>query len=67
MSELFKHAACFTDLHLGLKHNSKQHNQDCVNFAKWFIAESKKRDAETCIFLGDFQHHRSNINISIVQ
>ncbi len=29
MSNLFKKAAVFTDIHFGLKSNSLQHNQDC--------------------------------------
>ena len=61
---MFKKAACFTDIHFGLKNNSRQHNNDCENFVKWFIDESKKFGAETCIFLGDWHHHRSSINIS---
>ena len=42
MSNLFKKAAFFTDIHYGLKSNSLQHNQDCVNFVDWFIAKAKK-------------------------
>jgi len=61
---MFKKAACFTDIHFGLKNNSRQHNNDCENFVKWFIEESKEFGAETCIFLGDWHHHRSSINIS---
>lgn len=61
---LFKKAACFTDLHLGLKHNSRQHNEDCLRFIQWFIDEAKKKEAETCIFLGDFHHHRASINVT---
>tara|TARA_Y100000758_G_scaffold295074_1_gene252684 strand:- start:107 stop:1120 length:1014 start_codon:yes stop_codon:yes gene_type:complete len=64
MSQLFKKAACFTDIHFGMKNNSRQHNIDCENFVIWFIEESKRRGAETCIFLGDWHHHRSTINIS---
>ena len=60
---LFKKVICFTDLHVGLKNNARQHNDDCVDFVNWFVAEAKKHDAETCIFLGDFSHHRSNVNI----
>jgi hypothetical protein len=30
----------------------------------WFIAEAKARGAETCIFLGDWHHHRASINIA---
>ncbi len=63
MSNLFKKAICFTDIHFGLRHNSSEHNQDCLDFIDWLIAEAKSRGAETCIFCGDWHHHRSNINI----
>lgn len=61
---LFKRAACFTDIHFGAKNNSREFNNDCEDFVKWFINESKNRDAETCIFLGDFHHSRANVNVS---
>jgi len=41
MSNLFKKAAVFTDIHFGLKSNSLQHNQDCANFVDWFITKAK--------------------------
>jgi DNA repair exonuclease SbcCD nuclease subunit len=59
---LFNRAMVFTDIHLGLRHNSAEHNQDCVDYIDWFISEAKKRNAETCIFMGDFFHHRNTIN-----
>jgi DNA repair exonuclease SbcCD nuclease subunit len=61
---LFNRAACFGDLHLGLKSNSQVHNNDCIRYIDWFIAEAKARSAETCIFLGDFHHSRHNLNVS---
>lgn len=64
MSQLFKKAACFTDLHVGLKQNSKLHNDDCERYIDWFICEAQARDCETCIFLGDWSHHRASINVS---
>lgn len=64
MSQLFKKVACFTDLHIGLKHNSKEHNDDCLEFINWFCSTAKSQGAETCIFLGDFHHHRNTISIS---
>lgn len=67
MSNLFKKAAVFTDIHFGLKSNSLVHNQDCANFVDWFIAEAKKENCETCLFLGDFNHHRASINIHTLQ
>ena len=64
MTNLFKHAACFTDIHFGNKNNSRQHNIDCEEFVIWFIEEAKSRGCETCIFLGDWHHHRASVNVS---
>ena len=58
----FNKAACFTDIHFGNKNNSKQHNRDCADFVDWFIEQGK--DCETCIFLGDWHHHRASVNVS---
>lgn len=59
---LFEKAIVFTDIHYGLRQNSNQHNEDCNDFIKWMIIEAKNRGAETCIFMGDFFHHRNTIN-----
>jgi DNA repair exonuclease SbcCD nuclease subunit len=64
MTNLFKKAACFTDIHFGLKSNSKTHNEDCSDFVDWFIETAKKEGAETCIFLGDWHHNRSTTDVS---
>lgn len=61
---MFKKCAVFTDLHMGGKANSKIHNQDCEDFIKWFISEAKKRNAETCIFMGDWHDCRNTVNVS---
>lgn len=61
---LFNRAAIFTDLHVGLKSNSEIHNKDCEAFVDWFISEAKKEKCETCLFLGDWHHHRASININ---
>ena len=60
---LFKKAAVFTDLHVGLKSNSIVHNEDCLKFIQWFIQNAKAEGCETCFFLGDWHHNRANINI----
>jgi DNA repair exonuclease SbcCD nuclease subunit len=67
MTNLFKKAAVFTDIHFGMKSNSLQHNQDCADFVDWFISEAKKENCETCFFLGDWNHHRATINIHTLQ
>ena len=41
MANLFKKAAVCTDIHFGLKSNSQTHNDDCLNFIKWFIETAK--------------------------
>jgi hypothetical protein len=67
MTNLFKKAAVFTDIHFGLKSNSVQHNQDCSDFVDWFIEKAKEENCETCFFLGDYNHHRASINIQTMQ
>lgn len=62
-TNLFENAIVWTDVHFGLRHNSKEHNQDCLDFVEWMIEEAKKRNCKTCIFMGDWSHHRSNINL----
>lgn len=62
-SNLFNRAMVFTDLHFGLRHNSIEHNNDCIEYLKWFIGLAKEKNAETCIFMGDYHHHRNNMNI----
>lgn len=61
---MFKKAAVFTDLHLGLKGNSKTHNQDCEDFVDWYIKQAKANGCETGIFCGDWNHNRSSINLT---
>lgn len=62
-SNLFKKAAVFTDLHLGLKSNSQIHNQDCEEFIDWFIEEAKQEGCDTGMFLGDWHNNRNSLNI----
>jgi DNA repair exonuclease SbcCD nuclease subunit len=62
-TNLFKKVICFTDIHFGLRHNSKDHNQDCLDFVDWVIEQADLRECDTCFFLGDWHHHRSNVSI----
>ena len=63
MSNLFKKAAIFTDIHFGLKSNSQLHNEDCLAFVKWATAKAKEEGCETALFLGDWHNNRASINI----
>jgi len=53
----------FTDLHLGMRNNSRQHNEWCVQFVDWMIEQAQAKNIRTCLFLGDWSHHRSSVNI----
>lgn len=64
MAQLFDEIVIWTDIHFGMKNNSKAHNQDCYDFTKWMVEESKKRNIKKAIFLGDWHHHRATINVS---
>jgi len=56
--------AFFTDLHVGAKSNSQQHNEDCVNYIDWFCANVKADPTIDYIcFVGDWHEVRSAINV----
>ena len=61
---MFKKAAVFTDIHFGLKGNSKIHNDDCEAFVDWYINQAKENNCETGIFCGDWHHNRSSLNLT---
>lgn len=67
MTNLFKKAAVFTDIHLGLKSNSTLHNEDCLAFVHWMVKKAKEEGCETCLFLGDFHNNRASINLLTLQ
>ena len=67
MSNLFRKAAVFTDLHLGYKSNSAQFLADCENYMTWFIDLVKKEECDTVLFLGDFHDTRNSLNINTME
>lgn len=64
---LFDKAICFSDIHFGLKGNSKQHNEDCLEFINFTIDEATQRGIKTAVFLGDWYHNRHNLNIETLK
>lgn len=62
--KLFDKACLFTDIHFGLRGNSVQHNELCLEFIEWMIEEAKQSGTKTAVFLGDYFHNRAVINIS---
>ncbi len=61
---MFDEAVIFTDIHFGMKNNSRQHNIDCEEFIKWMIEQAHARGVKKCFFLGDWHHNRASINVS---
>ena len=61
---MFKKAAVFTDIHFGLKGNSRVHNEDCEEFIDWYISTAKEHGCETGIFCGDWHHNRNSLNLT---
>ena len=61
---LFKKAIAFTDIHFGNKSNSTLFNDDCIEFVEWVIEQGKEQGCDTCLFLGDWHHHRAAINVA---
>jgi len=59
-----KKGAFFTDLHVGAKSNSQQHNEDCVNYIDWFCNIVKNDPKiDHIIFVGDWHETRSSVNV----
>jgi DNA repair exonuclease SbcCD nuclease subunit len=61
---LFKKAAVFTDIHLGMKGNSRVHNADCEQYIDWYIEQAKAHNCETGLFCGDWHHNRNSLNLT---
>ena len=56
--------AMFTDIHFGKKNNSILHNQDCLDFVKWFCEQVRTEGGVTHVmFLGDWFENRNAVNI----
>ena len=64
MTNLFKKAAVFCDIHFGLKNNSTIHNQDCEDFVDWYIKKAKENNCDVGIFMGDWHNNRNSLNIT---
>jgi DNA repair exonuclease SbcCD nuclease subunit len=57
------HIVAMSDLHLGMRNNSKQHNEWCVQFIEWMIQQAQAQQVKTCVFLGDWSHNRNSVNV----
>jgi len=56
--------AFFTDLHVGAKSNSEQHNNDCIDYIDWFCDNVKSDgNIDYICFVGDWHEVRSSINV----
>lgn len=56
--------AMFTDIHWGAKNNSSVHNQDCMDYVKWFAKKTVAEGAKAIVFMGDWFENRNAINVA---
>jgi len=63
MANPFNRALLFTDIHFGMKSNSQQHNQDCIDFIEWATDLGKAKGCDRVIFAGDWHHNRASISV----
>ena len=56
--------AMFTDIHWGAKNNSSIHNQDCMDYVKWFAKHTTAEKADVIVFMGDWFENRNSINVA---
>ena len=64
MKKLTK-GAFATDIHFGKKSNSQQHNEDCINYLRWFCEQVEQEgDIDYIGFLGDWNENRSALNVA---
>ena len=60
----FGKVAMFTDIHFGKSNHSREHNENCIAFLKWFVKEARAAGCKTAAFLGDYNHTRGSINVT---
>jgi len=57
----FNKVGTITDIHFGEDGNSREHNELCISFIKWFLQKCKENDVDLIIFMGDWHHARSMV------
>ena len=55
--------AIFSDIHVGVHHNSKFWHDVSLDWAKWFIADLKEKGIEDIVFCGDYFHTRDEVSV----
>lgn len=65
MSDYFldKKIAIFSDLHLGVRQNSKEWHDIARKWADWIVAELKSKGIKDIVFTGDWFHTRNVLSV----
>jgi DNA repair exonuclease SbcCD nuclease subunit len=58
-----REVAIFSDIHLGVHHNSKFWHDTSLEWAKWYIDDINKKGIEDIVFCGDFFHTRDEVSV----
>lgn len=64
MTKELRKTAIFTDLHVGRRSNSLEHNLDCLGFVQWFCDQVRQDSSiDNIAFLGDWNQNRNAIHV----
>ena len=63
MLKLTGNSLIFTDIHFGIRNNSKKRLQICVQIIKEIINACKKYDVKQIFFAGDYFHSRNSLDV----
>lgn len=58
-----KEIAIFSDIHIGVHHNSKFWHDVSLKWVEWFISDIRKRGITDVVFCGDYFHTRDEISV----
>lgn len=59
----FEKILSFTDIHFGLRNDSRDHNEMCLEFIDWAVAVANERGCDAICFIGDWHDHRTKIGV----
>jgi DNA repair exonuclease SbcCD nuclease subunit len=58
-----REVAIFSDIHIGVHHNSKFWHDVSFKWAEWFISDITKRGIRDVVFCGDYFHTRDEVSV----
>lgn len=63
----FDDVALFTDIHFGINKDNQMFLNESAKFIDWLISDINSKNIKHIIFVGDYYHNRSSINLQSLQ